>query len=75
MPELILSSKRIEVSRGVYETRWFLDIKYGNRLTDITNGSYTHCLEQKAQWQALIDREELEALAPSSKPHTKPMPL
>lgn len=66
--KLILSAKRIPVTYDAFETCWFLDLKYGNRLTDITNGSYDHCLEQKRHWQSVIDRGEIEALIPSCCP-------
>ncbi len=49
-PTFILSSKSIEMFPGIHNTVWFLDIKEGNRLTDIANGTKEYCLQQKKEW-------------------------
>lgn len=50
--EYILTSKSIEQTRGVSETVWFLDVKEGNSLTDICNGTRDYCLARLAELTA-----------------------
>ena len=48
--ELIVTSKSIEMFPGIHRTVWFLDLKEGNRITDICNGSKDYVLCQKKEW-------------------------
>ncbi len=53
--ELLLTSESMETYPGVFETVWFLDIKEGNQLTDICNGSKDYCLAQKEEWSKKLN--------------------
>ena len=48
--ELLLAATSIEIFPGIHQTVWFLDLKEGNQLTDICNGSKDYCLAQKEEW-------------------------
>lgn len=48
--ELLLTNRSLEMFPGVHQTVWFLDLKEGNQLTDICNGSKDYCLAQKEEW-------------------------
>jgi len=48
--ELLLTATSIEIFPGIHQTVWFLDLKEGNRLTDLCNGSKDYCLAQKKEW-------------------------
>lgn len=50
--QYIITSKAIEQTRGVFETVWFLDMKQGNSLTDICNGTRDYCLARLAELTA-----------------------
>lgn len=48
--ELLLTSNSLEMFPGIHQTVWFLDLKEGNQLTDICNGSRDYCLAQRDEW-------------------------
>jgi hypothetical protein len=52
--ELKLSSTFIPTHPGVSEEVWFLDLKEGNQLTDICNGSKDYCLTKKEEWMEIL---------------------
>lgn len=63
--QLILTSRTLP---GVPGVCWFLDLKHGDRLTSLTNGTHDHCLEQKAYWHSIIEQGLVETLLPSCYP-------
>jgi hypothetical protein len=48
--ELLLTTTSIEIFPGIHQAVWFLDLKEGNQLTDLCNGSKDYCLAQKEEW-------------------------
>lgn len=48
--QLLLTSTMIPTHPGCSELIWFLDLKEGDQLTDICNGSKDYCLEKKREW-------------------------
>ena len=52
--ELKLTKTSVQTHPGHFEDTWFLDLKQGNSLEAICNGSKDFCLQQKDIWAARL---------------------